>query len=575
VNWAHLKTVVWLRWRLSRNQWARGGTFNAFLGMLFLVGGIIAACTSGAGGLLLGWIALGEATPQAMLLVWDGLLGAFLFFWIIGLVTEIQRSESLDVGRLLHLPISLKQLFTINYLASHLTVSVVIAFPAMLGLSAGLITSRGAQFALMIPLALGFVFMVTAWTYCLRGWLVSVMVNKRRRRAIIMGVTAGFVFLAQVPNLYFNVLLHPARTDGSLHQSSQMAEAVLYESPPPGFMAAHHFVPPLWVAHGAMSLAESRVGPALWGAAGLFLIGAVGLRRAYWGTVRFYGGEQTRPMKSPAGVPSTPARAGRNWVACELPWVPGESAPLVLATCRSLSRAPEVKMALITPLIMLAIFASMLFSRSSMPFPEGAGPILAAGAVAFSLFGLVQLLFNQFGFDRDGFRVLVLLPTPRRHILLGKNLAFFPWVLVMGLLFLLILKVFVGMAMMTITAAIFQLITAFLLLSIVGNFASILTPYRIATGSLKPTKTALKTTVLIFLSHMLFPFALLPIFIPPGLEVLGRLLHVPTLFPVNLAFSFLFLIVVIVIYRLSLPSLGALLEKQEQRILQVVTREVE
>ena len=36
---------------------------------------------------------------------------------------------------------------------------------------------------------------------------------------------------------------------------------------------------------------------------------------------------------------------------------------------------------------------------------------------------LVQFLANQFGFDRDGFRALILSPADRRLILLGKNLA--------------------------------------------------------------------------------------------------------------------------------------------------------
>ncbi len=49
------------------------------------------------------------------------------------------------------------------------------------------------------------------------------------------------------------------------------------------------------------------------------------------------------------------------------------------------------------------------------------------------LFGFVQLMANQFGFDRDGFRVFVLCAAPRRDILLGKNLAFVPVALVMVL----------------------------------------------------------------------------------------------------------------------------------------------
>ena len=53
-------------------------------------------------------------------------------------------------------------------------------------------------------------------------------------------------------------------------------------------------------------------------------------------------------------------------------------------------------------------------------------PLVAIGGMAFVLLGVVQMMANQFGFDRDGFRVFVLSAAPRRDILLGKNLAFAP-----------------------------------------------------------------------------------------------------------------------------------------------------
>ena len=52
------------------------------------------------------------------------------------------------------------------------------------------------------------------------------------------------------------------------------------------------------------------------------------------------------------------------------------------------------------------------------------------------LLGVVQLTGNQFGFDRDGFRVFVLCAAPRRDILLGKNLAFAPLALGMAAILL-------------------------------------------------------------------------------------------------------------------------------------------
>ncbi len=93
----------------------------------------------------------------------------------------------------MHLPVQLGQIFVINYAASHLALSIVVLVPAMIGLAIGLAISRGAAMLLLVPLSLGMVFMITAWTYCLRGWLATLMSNPRRRRAVIMGVTAVFV----------------------------------------------------------------------------------------------------------------------------------------------------------------------------------------------------------------------------------------------------------------------------------------------------------------------------------------------------------------------------------------------
>jgi hypothetical protein len=101
----------------------------------------------------------------------------------------------------MHLPVQLGQIFVINYAASHLAFSIVLVVPAMIGLALGLAISRGAAMLLMIPLALGMIFMITAWTYCLRGWLATLMSNPRRRRAVIMGVTAAFIVLLKRQHL--------------------------------------------------------------------------------------------------------------------------------------------------------------------------------------------------------------------------------------------------------------------------------------------------------------------------------------------------------------------------------------
>jgi hypothetical protein len=434
VNWQQLQTILWLRWRLSRNQWRRGGTVNAVLMLIVTVLGLVAAVVGGIGGIVVGVLALSKATPQVLLFVWDGIMGAFLFFWLIGLLTEIQRSESIDLSKLLHLPIALRQVFLLNYVASHLTPSLIFFLPTMLGLVVGLTFGLRWQMALLAPLVLSILFAVTAWTYCLRGWLIALMVNQRRRRAILMGITMAIVLVCQLPNFYFNVIQHgmaPGWAKSTRHRRGPNAPGDSL----PVFLAAHPYVPPLWVGQGASSLAEKDVWPALWATAGGVVIGGLGLMRAYRSTLRFYQGAPDKRLLATKAPVERERGVKKGLLDWRLPAIPEEAGALALAFFRSMTRAPEVKMALASNFVVALILGATVFVRIGNS-GETAKLFIATGVAVLPFFGLVQLMFNQFGSDRDGFRALVLLPTERKHILLAKNLCLLPAALSVGLLVL-------------------------------------------------------------------------------------------------------------------------------------------
>src|SRR5262249_53583677 len=71
----------------------------------------------------------------------------------------------------------------------------------MVGLSAGLVLSRGISMIGLFPLVTAFILAVTAIGYQFRGWLASLMVNKRRRRTIVTIAGLVFVLILQLPNL--------------------------------------------------------------------------------------------------------------------------------------------------------------------------------------------------------------------------------------------------------------------------------------------------------------------------------------------------------------------------------------
>ncbi len=117
---------------------------------------------------------------------------------------ELKRSDSLDYRRMAHLPISLKQIFLFNYLVSHLTPSCVFFIPVFAGFVLGTMRHFGGRMALVFGLLILMVLAVSSWTHALRSWLAKLMRNERRRRSLIVWITAAFVLLMQVPNLLFN-----------------------------------------------------------------------------------------------------------------------------------------------------------------------------------------------------------------------------------------------------------------------------------------------------------------------------------------------------------------------------------
>ena len=588
MNWDQLKTILWLRWRLTRNQLARGGGFGAVFAVIIIVGAFVAGGAAFVGGLLGGALGLGAAkvSPLVVLAVWSGVTTVFLFFWMIGLLVELQRSESIDLQRLMHLPVALGQMFVINYLASHFTLSLVVALPAMLGLSLGLVVARGPAMLLLVPLVLSMVFPITAWTYCLRGWLASMMANPRRRRSIIMGISLAVVLVAQLPNLYFNVVarssFHPkaARSGEEARRFSEERKATEQRRLETLF-TVQRFLPPMWLAVGARGLAEGKLLPALLGMLGGFAIGVLGLRRAYRSTVLFYLGNTGAKVKALA-APSVSAeanvaaaRAGARFLEMRLPGVPEPAAALALASFRCLMRAPEVKMALGTSFVVTLILAASVFLPNVAEVPEAVKPFAATGAMVFSIFLLVQFFANQFGYDRDGFRALVLSPTDRRLILLGKNLASLPLGAASGALLLVLVSVRIHLTPVMVLTALFQLVALLLLAILGGNLLSILVPYRMQMGSMKPTKMPATAMLVMMGCHLLFPLAMLPVFLPPLLGLLWRFMDLPAVVPVNLVLSMALAAGMVFAYWQALGPLGRLLQRRETKILDTVSTEVE
>ncbi len=580
MNWDQIRTVLWLRWRLTRNQWTRSRGLGTVIAIIVTTLMGVLSAGAFAGGFAAGAFGLRDAKPEPIKWVLFGLTVGFIFIWIVGLLTELQRSETIDLQRLMHLPVALQPMFIINYLATHLVLSVALVVPAVIGLALGLAFGGHPLLFAIAPLFLSMVFMITAWTYCLRGWLAALMANPRRRRTVIMVITFAFILVGQGPNLLFNVLPRVAASQQTGRRASRERQQAQMEALK-HVSAFAKFIPPLWVPIGARVLTEGNVWPGLAAFLGCAAIGAAGLHRAYRTTIKFYYGEPSRKalleQKAAAEPLISPEVAQRRVRLLEmsLPGVPEQAAALATAFFRSMLRAPEVKMAWATSFIVILIVGASVFLRTTAKLPEVARPFVSIAPVGFSLLMLIQFLTNQFGFDREGFRALVLSPVDRRLILLGKNLACLPVAATSGLLLVTLTSIWLRNPPLTIITTLFQLITLLLLGGLAGNLLSILVPYRIQAGSMKPTKLPPLAMIVLVFCQLLFPLVMLPVFIPPLAELLWRGFDFPPGVPVNLILSALFAVGMALIYWITLEPLGQLLQRRETRILGRVTEEVE
>ncbi len=642
MNWQHFQAFLWLRYRLFFNRVRRSGVLAAvILGVmailcLFLSAGMF------VGSVLVGLFAMNQASPTVHLLVWDGIVGAFLFVWVIVLLSDLQRSEPLSLEKFLHLPVSLTGAFIVNYVSSLVNLRLVVFVPAMIGLLLGLAGSRGPAMLLCLPLLAAFLLVVTALTHQFQGWLASLMSNPRRRRSVVVFVTLVVVAIIQVPNLVMQVSMRkglksreereaPRRTEGnaisaevaansqkllalerekgnltqeetnrrleeiksanatsqekmkrfqeqeqSSREQKKQEDEQEWQQVGQTARVVNMALPPGWLPLGVSAVAEGNVLPALLGTLGLGLIGVASLRRSYRTTRRLYTGQVGSSGKPAAKVesPATPARTRELLLERKIPGLSEPVAAVALAAFRSLVRAPEAKMMLLSPVILVGVMGMMFFTQTEH-VPEVVRPLIAYGVVGIVMLSMLGFLANQFGFDRNGFRVYVLCGARRRDILLGKNLAFVPHTVVLAGIVVVLLQCMYPMPAGLFLSVLPQAVSMYLVFCMLSNWLSILAPLAIPAGAMRPTNIKAIPLLLHLAFLFLFPVALSPTLLPLGVEYALGAAGWGSGVPVCLLLSVFECAIVAVLYFLMLTWQGYVLQAREQRILEIVTSKSE
>jgi ABC-2 type transport system permease protein len=598
--------MLWMRYRILVNRFKKSGKLSKFFVALLLIASVAVGIGGFVAALLLGLAELEGAEAKHILWIWLVLAVAFLFFWMIGLMAELQRSDSMSFKNLLHLPVSLEWVFLYNYLSSFISLSILIFLPPMLGFALALILVFGAKMLLGLLLVLGFFTMVTALTYQLRGWLARMMEDKRRGRSIVMGITFCFVLLLQVPNMInlsggfddsearmkrFELMQAAGREGPEQVQAQAEFDAFLLEEKESNARFANMIsmgamiIPFGWLPYGMSAAFDGRWQAVSLCLVGLFGIAAFSLARSFRATMTsivqgdaVHGdptGKALAKAEAKANAKADSATRGKNkrpLVEQRLPGVSEQSSAIATAGIQSLLRAPEAKMLLLSPIIMVGLFVIMLLKNPDRAGLVAYGPGLSLGAIVMSMLSLQQLLQNQFGLDRAGFRAYLLAPIPRHRILLGKNLALAPIALCIGMIALLALQFLVGLGMEHFLGAVLQLVSAYLILSLIGNQISILGPMRLKEVGMKASGAKLRTVLLQMLSFFLIPISLLPLLLPWAIEYVLRNESWASWLPIYLLLQAVGLLALLVIFHWTLIQQGNLLQQREQQILETLTR---
>ncbi|MBI3191906.1 MAG: hypothetical protein HYZ36_04505, partial [Pedosphaera parvula] len=407
-----LWALVVLKAVIFRNTMSTGKALSLVLGGLLLVLGAVFSLGIAGGLFYTSAVLLQPFDSIITLLVMDGVVGLFLFLWLWSLLMEVQRSEIIDLRKMLYLPISLHTVFGLNFIVSLFSPTLLFFVPGMIGLVLGLSLRHGAAALWGIVLGGAFFLMLSAWAYYIRGILAILMENKRRRRLVLTVLPLTFVMLAQLPNvlIHHGVITHK-RDEQSHPTAEERMRALQTQDEVLGWVVTANAVfPPGWLPMGQWYLLEGEPLRAAACFGGLLLVTAAGLALGYRSTVRYYTGA-SRGRVTGAPVPKA-ARRTRVLTGRRLPGFADDTASLCYAAFLSYLRHPNIRMLLIMP-VCLGLFFLFVYGSEWGEKAGRGGQWLPYFVLLWPFLNFGYILLNVFGIDRESFRAMVLLPAPR------------------------------------------------------------------------------------------------------------------------------------------------------------------
>lgn len=565
--------ILRLAWKLSRRRWGRQSSLLGGIAVLLTVIGFGSAVAATVMAFFLGVAFLPDTEPFALMLLWDGVIGAFLLLWLVGLLLQLQLGgEGLSIEKLLHMPVSPSTAFLLNFASSQMRVSLVVFLGLMLGLGAASAVALGPAHLILIPLVLVFVTLVAAVTYQFQSWLARLFVNKRRRGTVVAAAVLVFVILANLPAL-LNRFFRDA--DMGIWEVVQVQEWALI---------ANAVLPPGWLALGAWGAGRAQVWIGALAILGMAGIAAMSLLRSYRKTLGALaqGDGPDHPSSPEPSIGERPKATTADQQTTRIPLglarlievfaarIPDQARGVAWVAVRIWVRAPQGKMVLASPMLLIMLYVVIF---QDMAKGDWAAHFATLAMMGFMIMMAFNLFSNLFGQDGNGFRSVVLAGIPPRQLILGKNLALLPYALVLGSVVIAVLQWVHPVGASHVLANVVQLLILYLVGCMLGNSFSIRAPW-----PMSPTSMGMRNAMAAsFLASIVILVLLLVVIVPLALPIwLDKWLaeRGPAI-PVYLIFSLVEFAVVWFIYRRSLGSKERLLAERLETVLERVTQPID
>lgn len=546
----YLLALLLLQFHLARNTMTRGKLVAVFLIGAVVTGALLFSGVLGSFFYLAGaaWLPRQPHTMQLLLLHLLALLYVLVWFWSFAF--EMQRSDVIDIRKMLHFPVPLAAINLLNFVVSLFTFPSLFYIAGAAGLVAGIGSARSGGYLAGFLAATTFFFAVSAWGYCLRGQMAVWMADKRRRRIVLSVLPALFMATGFLPLLLSQSI------------AGHSADALMRWLAAPEHQAwvdrASQLLPTGWIALALAGMGHDRASAAA-PIAGLAALGMLGYHRAYKTTLRycFDAGQNQAP-----GV-----AAGRKLplTARAIPGLAEDTAALAIAAFLNFARHPHMRAMMLAPFGIIILLAA-LKGQSAMSGRDLGMPILV---VMWPFFLFSSFFFNLFGADTRGFRTIMLLPIPRHRVLLAYHLALLPLAGGLGLVFALGGSWYFGLPPVTAATALLQIVLLFTLFALAGSFLSIYAPFAMGRNMMQGQKS--RSLLMTIVMPLVIGLLLLPSGLCFAADAIAARWGLENA-PAGIALSCLFVAMALAAYPAALRHAGDLLVTREQRILETLQR---